>query len=48
MQAASRKTKIPAVDGVSRPYRLYLKANIRLSVAKKRFSRVTAVTYTLW
>jgi len=48
MQPASKKT-IPAVAGVRRPYRLYPKATVRLQVAKrKRFSRLTAVPYTLW
>jgi len=32
-----KKTKIPAVVGVSRQFHLYLKANVRLSVAKTIF-----------
>jgi len=43
------KNKGPAVARVGRPYRLYSKASIPLPVAeRKRFSRLTAVTYTLW
>jgi len=49
MQSASKKTRIPAVAGVRRPYRLYPKATIQIRVTKrKQFSRVTAVPYTLW
>jgi len=48
MQHASwrTKTKIPAVAAMGRPYRLYLKASVRLPVAKRqRLSRMTAVPY---
>jgi len=46
LQHASWRTKIPAVAVMGRPYRLYLKAGVRLPVAKRwQFSRVTAVPY---
>ena len=42
-------TRSPAVARVRRPYRLYLKAGVRLLVAeRKRFPRVTAVPCMLW
>jgi len=42
------RTKNPAVAGMSRSYRLHPKASVRLPVAeKKRFPRVTTVSYTL-
>jgi len=43
-------TKSSAVAMVDRPYRLYPKASVRLSVAERqRFSRVTIVTcMPLW
>jgi len=34
---------------MGRPYRLYLKATVRLPVAeRKRLPKVITVTYTLW
>jgi len=36
MQLASQKTKIPAVAGVSLPYRLYMKVNVQLSVSENK------------
>jgi len=47
MQPAS-KTRIPAIAEERRPYRLYPNASVGLWVAeRKRFSRVTAIPYTL-
>jgi len=37
MQLASEKTRIPAVAGVCRPYRLWPKAIVRLRVTKSDF-----------
>jgi len=49
MQHASWRTKIPAVAVMGGPYRLCLKASALLPVAERqRFSRVTAVPYTIW
>jgi len=43
------RTKSPAVARLGRSYRLYSKACVRLLIAeRKRFSRVTAVQYTVY
>jgi len=49
MQHASWRTKISAVAAMGRPYRLYLKASVRLPVAERyQFPKVIAVPYTIW